>query len=87
MCPRTVLDGCGKFRPNWFSVPRPSSPSQVPIPTELSRPTVWLVVHSSNVKGERYGFMYHEAAKFTWTYFMSKGLNDFVIFNLLVSKL
>jgi hypothetical protein len=37
---RADLDGCRKSRPHWASIPGPSSPQQVPIPTELSWPTV-----------------------------------------------
>jgi hypothetical protein len=37
--PRASLDGCGKFHHRQDSMPRPSSPEQVAIPTELSRPT------------------------------------------------
>ena len=37
--PRAGLDGCGKSRPpRRDSIPRPSSPWRVSIPTELSRP-------------------------------------------------
>jgi len=31
-------DRCGKSRPHWDSIPGPSSPQRVAIPTELSRP-------------------------------------------------
>jgi len=37
--PRAGLDGCGKSRPHWDSIPAMSSPRRVAIPTELSRPT------------------------------------------------
>ena len=37
--PRAGLDGCGKSRPQRDSIPGPSSPWGVAIPTELSRPT------------------------------------------------
>ena len=37
MDPRTGLDGCGKSCPYWDSIPGPSSPQRVAIPTELSR--------------------------------------------------
>ena len=37
--PRTGLDRCGKSRPHQDSIPGPSSPQRVAIPTELSRPT------------------------------------------------
>ena len=35
---RAGLDGCGKSRPHRDSIPGPSSPYRVAIPTELSRP-------------------------------------------------
>jgi len=38
--PRAGLDGCGKTRPHWDSIPGPSSPQRVAIPTELTRPLV-----------------------------------------------
>jgi hypothetical protein len=34
------LNGCGKSRTHWDSIPGPSSPYQVAIPTEHPRPTV-----------------------------------------------
>ena len=37
--PRASLDGCRKFRPHQDSIPGPSSPQQVAIPTELFRTT------------------------------------------------
>jgi len=37
--PRAGLDGCGKSHPNRDSIPGPSCPQRVAIPTELSRPT------------------------------------------------
>jgi len=37
--PRAGLEGCGKSRPHRDSIPAPSSPKRVAIPTELSRPT------------------------------------------------
>ena len=40
MGPRAGLDGCGKSRPHRDSIPGPSSPQEVAIPTELSRPTI-----------------------------------------------
>ena len=36
--PRAGLDGCGKSRLHRDSIPGPSSPQQVAIPTHLSRP-------------------------------------------------
>jgi hypothetical protein len=39
--PRAGLDGCGKVRPHRDSIPGPSSPYRVAIPTELSRSTVF----------------------------------------------
>jgi len=39
MGPRAGLDGCGKSHPHRDSIPGPSCPYQVAIPTELSRPT------------------------------------------------
>ena len=39
MGPRAGLDGCGKSRYHWESIPGPSSPQPVTISTELSRPT------------------------------------------------
>jgi hypothetical protein len=38
--PRASLDGCGKSRPHRDSIPGPSSPQRVAIPTTLSRPTL-----------------------------------------------
>jgi len=38
MGPWTGLDGCGKSRPHRDSIPEPSSPGRVAIPTELYRP-------------------------------------------------
>ena len=38
LSPRAGLDGCGKSRPHRDSIPGPSSPLQVAIPTEQSRP-------------------------------------------------
>ena len=35
---RAGLDGCGKSRPHRNSIPGPSSPYRVSLPTELSRP-------------------------------------------------
>ena len=37
---RAGLDRCGKSRPHWDSIPGPSSPYPVAIPTELSRPII-----------------------------------------------
>jgi len=37
--PRVSLDGCGTFHPDRGSIPGPSSPKGVTMPTELSRPT------------------------------------------------
>jgi len=37
--PRTGLGLCGKTRPHWDSIPGPTSPKRVVIPTELSRLT------------------------------------------------
>ena len=41
--PRAGLDRIGKSRPHRDSIPGPSSPWPVVIPTELSRPTVFLI--------------------------------------------
>ena len=41
--PRAGLDGCGKSRPHRDSIPGPSSPQRVAIPTGLSRPTYFKV--------------------------------------------
>ena len=38
--PRAGLDGCWKSRPHRDSIPGPSSPQRVAIPTTLSRPTL-----------------------------------------------
>jgi len=40
MGPRAELDGCGKSRLHRDSIPRPSSPSPVAIPTELPGPHI-----------------------------------------------
>ena len=39
------VDGCGKFTPFRVSIPEPSSPYRVAIPTELSRPTGMMYKH------------------------------------------
>jgi hypothetical protein len=39
--PRAGLDGCGKSRSHWESIPGSSSPQPVAIPNELSQSTVW----------------------------------------------
>ena len=41
--PRAGLDGCGKSRPHRDSIPGPSSPWRVAIPTVLSRPIIVIV--------------------------------------------
>ena len=41
MGPRAGLDGCGKSRPQWDSVPRLSSLYRIAVPTELSQPMVY----------------------------------------------
>jgi hypothetical protein len=41
---RADLDGCGKSHPHRDSIPGPSSPWRVAIPTELSRP-VYVYTH------------------------------------------
>jgi len=38
MGPRAGLDRCGKSHPHWDSIPGPSSPWPVTVPTELSWP-------------------------------------------------
>ena len=40
MGPRAGLDGCGKSHLYRGTIPGPSSPQRVAIPTELSRPTI-----------------------------------------------
>ena len=37
--PRAGMDRCGKSRPHQDSIPRPSSPQRVAVPTTLSWPT------------------------------------------------
>jgi hypothetical protein len=44
---RDGLDGCGKFRPHWDSILEPYSPQRVPVPTEVSRPTIHLLSSAS----------------------------------------
>ena len=39
LSPRAGLEGCGKSHPHRHSIPKPSSPQRVAIPTELSRKT------------------------------------------------
>ena len=39
MGPRAALDGCRKSHPCWHSIPGPSSPQRIAIPTELFRST------------------------------------------------
>ena len=41
MVPRAGLDGCIISRPHRVSIPGPSSPYRVAVPTELSRPMLW----------------------------------------------
>jgi hypothetical protein len=67
MDPRAGLDGSGKSRPpQRVSIPGPSSPQRVAIPTELSRPSyifrvsskfnarnIWLHVRSGDVEVTR----------------------------------
>jgi hypothetical protein len=36
--PRAVVDRCGRSHPHWDSIPGPSSPYRVAVPTTLSRP-------------------------------------------------
>jgi hypothetical protein len=43
--PRAGMDRCGKRRPHRDSIPGPSSPYRVAMPTELSRPTQMLHTH------------------------------------------
>jgi hypothetical protein len=50
--PRAGLDGCGKPRPRRNSIPGPSGPWQVAIPTELSRPQHCKV--EKKVKGDSF---------------------------------
>ena len=40
MRPRASMDGFGISRPHWDSIPGPSSPLRVAIPTELSRSVI-----------------------------------------------
>ena len=47
---RDGLYRCGKSRPNRDSIPEPSSPQQVAIPTTLSQPTLYRTVHYINIK-------------------------------------
>jgi len=44
--PRAVLDGCGKSRPHRDSIPGPSSPWRVAVPTELSRPLIIIIFNA-----------------------------------------
>ena len=46
--PRASLEGCEKSRPDRDSIPGPSSPQRVVIPTELSRPLLnnWYRVYT-----------------------------------------
>ena len=47
MGPRAGLDGYGKFLSHRHSIPGPSSPKRVAVPTALSRPTDnWQYVYS-----------------------------------------
>jgi hypothetical protein len=46
--PRAGLDGCGKSRPQRYSIPGPSSPYRVALPTALSRPTKRIAVSLFN---------------------------------------
>ena len=45
MGPMAGLEGYGKSRPHRHSVPGPSSPQGVALPTELSQPTACFVKH------------------------------------------
>ena len=53
--PRASLDGCGKSRPHRDSIPGPSSPERVAIPTGLSRPPFFTVfcLNSTDLLRER----------------------------------
>jgi hypothetical protein len=42
--PRASLDWCKKSCPHWDSIPGLSSPQQVATPTELSQPTVYMIL-------------------------------------------
>ena len=42
---RAGLDGCGKSRPHRDSIPGPSSPQPVAIPTEPFRPTHCIIIY------------------------------------------
>jgi hypothetical protein len=42
--PRDALDGCGKLRLHWDSIPGPFGPYRVAIPTELSQPSSSLMI-------------------------------------------
>ena len=52
--PRAGLDGCEKCRPLQASVSGPSSPQRFAIPTELSRPTIMIVINNMNSFGALY---------------------------------
>jgi hypothetical protein len=61
--PRASLDRCGKFRPQWDSIPGPSSPWPVAIPTELPGPLEQPLVFALQTPGRQlldvtYGDMY-----------------------------
>jgi hypothetical protein len=43
--PTAGLDMCGKSHRHWDSIPGPSSPQRVFIPTELFRPTAFTNIH------------------------------------------
>ena len=55
---RAGLDGCGKFRPHRNSIPGPSNPYRVAIPTELSRPI--LLVYTTDYKDNAWKVQYQQ---------------------------
>jgi hypothetical protein len=59
---RAGLDRCGKSRPHWDSIPRPSSLKSVTIPTELPGPYIYIYIHIY-VPVAKYAF-YHESYLF-----------------------
>jgi hypothetical protein len=47
--PRAGLDACGKSRPQRDSIPAPSSPQRVAVPTDLSQLTYYLDTYDISV--------------------------------------
>jgi len=88
MGPRAGLEGCGKSRTHRDSIPAPSSPKRVAIPTELSQPSflnniacnVFVeceVLHFLDVSGH-WIYPWHVISRATWViYTLKRGVYIF----------